>query len=162
MSITDYQQLKSRDSAELGVALPNLTPSGLSTICEVVDADELLKRLSTISLTNGWATYNDQVVIATQLNSLQGLLEAEYTNGTQSFHIRLLNTDEFQLTHFQPDENALDADFAYKHQSIVIRGNLQNHHKFAQYRIWYQSINARWTPFAQQFMGFSSTTSEEV
>jgi hypothetical protein len=169
--LSPYQHLQARSLTQpslLGVKLPELFAGKLNSSTKTLNASEAIKEIIAFGAQEGWIMYRDQLSISPLAPINEFFIEGEWTNGQNSIKVKLIDGKQYILTCFQISEVAAnqqgDTRYAFSDQALCIRNTLkgsdQANSETAQYRLWWQLENqgehkGRWTPFAQQFMGFN-------
>jgi hypothetical protein len=150
MGLENYKKLK---GASLNVELPTLYPAQLELISQNVQFEDVLIAIQNLNPSSGWQMYRDETRTGVELIDRKDLIEAQYTNGQNSIHIKLIG-HHFRMSSFIVSEADADTEWVYKKQDMYLSN------KVAQGKmtllVWYKkSMESKWTPVAQQFVGFS-------
>jgi hypothetical protein len=157
MSLNNYQTLQKQstlDAEALGCILPKMQAAQLNCHAEKQTVDQVIVAITELKPTAGWYMQADKVVIAAQVPPRDRFIEGEWSNGEQSIKAKLLHGDQYLLTIMTP-VNGGAKQHAYNTQSIHLRNMMKNDQSnLVVYRLWWQLVAARWTPLAQQFIGY--------
>jgi len=171
MSLITYNSL-SQDNT-LGIKLPQLIAADLENQLPcIVSAKDAITKINAFSAQQGWISYRDSVKITADAPDNEYFIEAQYCNGNDSLHVKLVNDNKYQINTFnasKPIQNCIaSATKAYSEQEVVLRNNLVDQAKTATYRLWWQLENdeknkhfGRWLPLTQQFVGFNNSAQGE-
>lgn len=149
MSLEIYQRL---DAKTLNINLPTLQQGSLNVESYRAQANDLDTIIHGIAPNSGWQMYKSHTELSTNSPNKTGLIEAQYSNGLNSVHIKW-TAGSYLVVHYQvtnqPSDNQL-----YKAQSMRL-SNKAKPIQEAIYHIWYQQEHGKWTPQCQQFIGFT-------
>jgi hypothetical protein len=160
MTVQNYQNLQAASKADntlLGVALPTLTPAHLAVESYQVDFQRVKTAIADFNATQGWVMYRDALIREIQAPSRSDLIEAEYSNGTDTLTIKLIAHDRYQVSKMTM-QNA-QGTMLFKTQTMPVQARLGSD-LFIIYRLWYVQgcegeTQGKWQPYAQQFIGFT-------
>lgn len=154
--LQEYEALRSGAQTKLGVELPELVSANIVVTSEQCDIDDVKLMVASLSPQAGWIVYRNSVEISTAIPERDDVIEAEYVNAIETIKIKHLYGKLYSVTRFSMT-NDPNESFCYSNQSLIVRGNLQEDAKLANYRLWYQKDSEGcWAPFAQQFVGFDA------
>ncbi|MGR5067553.1 hypothetical protein [Vibrio alfacsensis] len=149
MGLEDYNKLQ---NASLNVELPTLYPAKLQLTSQNGHFEDVLMAIQSLSPSSGWQMYRDETCTGVEPMQRKDLIEAQYTNGQDSIHIKLVGK-QFRISSFIASEANLDTQWVYKKQSMYLSNKVLQDK--AVFHIWYkQSSESKWEPVAQQFIGF--------
>jgi len=163
-SLTQYNQLIS-NIPEL--ELPQAKGANITLQTLIVPAEKLAKAIASISPSQGWIQYSDELVISSKPPVKNNIVEAQFCNDNEnSLHIKLQQGSQYLVTTLTKETESSINQY-YTEQKLVIRQNLKEHATYANYRLWFQletegSNEGRWLPIAQQFIGFDTIKNKEV
>lgn len=161
MSLEQYNKLLGSSQSDLGVQLPMLTPASLYLTSEKTTLEHIKQKITELAPTSGWVMYRDNVEINTNTPVRNDLIEAEYNNNGVTLKVKHLFAEQYQLTRFETvkeneqQEEMNTTQYCFSEQEIYVRNHLKSDATTATYRLWYKLDNHRWSPFAQQFIGFN-------
>ena len=157
MSLQSYQQLQ--QASNLIVGLPTLTSASLQLSATRNTFNELVEQINALNPSAGWQMYRDETTALASVPSREDLIEAQYSNGANSLHIKQQN-DAFMVTTFTTSTRVNDHQ-VFKVQVLQLSNKVKPLSE-AVYHIWYQRQNVEnsqqqglWRPLAQQFIGFN-------
>ncbi|MDN3651358.1 hypothetical protein QWY77_00975 [Thalassotalea ponticola] len=149
MSLETYQKLK---NLSLNVDLPMLCSAKLQLSSKMGTVEDVLTAIETLNPNAGWQMYRDETVTSAELITRKDLIEAQYSDGKNSVHIKLTG-NQFRITSFIVSEADTDIEWVYKRQAMYLSNKVSQNK--AVFNIWYkQTTESKWQPFAQQFVGF--------
>lgn len=148
MSIDTYNKLKENAQTTIKQPLPTLTAAKLQHEYSTKSVDAVIETVNSMDATFGWAMYRDEIIKDTALTSRNDLIEGEWSNGTKTIKVKLLGENQYQFVCMEVVDEKTQHQ-VYKKQTLITR------YGPATYFIWYQLIDERWQPVAQQFIGFS-------
>ncbi|TKF84868.1 hypothetical protein FCV82_16970 [Vibrio breoganii] len=154
MGIELYQNMTSDSIKELGVKLPTLQSGSLNIESFQGDITLVEQAISQLQPTDGWVMYRDKVKISTNLPRRRDVIEAEYHKDGISLKVQLLHDTVYQVTRLHAAQS-IDGSLCFAEQKVLLRNQLLTEGDFAMYRLWYESVDCRWQPIAQQFVGFT-------
>ena len=161
MSLETYQQLQ--QASDLIVGLPTLTSASLELSATRSTFNELVEQVNALNPSAGWQMYRDETTASASVPSREDLIEAQYTNGTNSLHVKQQN-GVFVVTTFTAGTDS-NGDQVFKAQVLQLSNKVKPISE-AVYHIWYQCQTDEnslqqglWTPLAQQFIGFNKDVS---
>ncbi len=162
MSIENYNQLAAlaEDQTFFGVKLPTLTPANINIDSIHCSISEVLALIAQFSPSQGWVTYRDCVTISHQPPTRNDIIEAEYTDGTDTLIVRLIESGRYMVTTITSSDSEGETNTCYLVQPIFVRNTLKASANKAVYRIWYQQTDHKWNPLLQQFVGFESQNNQ--
>lgn len=160
MTVQNYQNLQAASKADntlLGVTLPTLNPAHLAVESYQVDFQQAKTAIADFKATQGWVMYRDALTREIQAPSRSDLIEAEYSNGTDTLTIKLIAHDRYQVSKMTM-QNA-QGTMLFKTQTMPVQARLGSD-LFITYRLWYvqgaeSETLGKWQPYAQQFIGFT-------
>ncbi len=143
----------------------NLLPQMEEKDCYLVNEHKTREQLNDLvgnAFQEGWQLYTDKMTVSATLNPSgeTPLLEAEFYSADCSLKIKLLHDDVYLVCRCSKDDLKCDnqkhfANCAYYEQKVMVRRNMrQKNRDCVVYGFWYQQIQGRWQPLAQQFLGF--------
>lgn len=157
MSLESYQRLQ--QASYLSIELPELVGASLKLSSTRSAFNELVEQITSLNPTSGWQMYRDQTTISASAPKREDLLEAHYSNGTNSLHIRQHN-NVFIVTTFTVSDRVSDHQ-VFKAQVLQLSNKVKPLSE-AVYHLWYQCEGDEnsadyglWRPLAQQFIGFN-------
>lgn len=157
MSLESYQKLQ--QASDLMVGLPTLASASLTLSATRSPFAEMVKQVNALNPSAGWQMYRDETTTLASAPSREDLLEAQYSNGTHSLHVKQQN-GVFVITTFTV-ANASNSDQVFKAQVLQLSNKVKPLSE-AVYHIWYQRQSDEnspqqglWQPLAQQFIGFN-------
>ncbi|MEZ9591716.1 hypothetical protein BCU93_03365 [Vibrio breoganii] len=153
MGIELYQNMTSDSIKELGVKLPTLQSGNLNIESFQGDFTSVEQAISLLQPTDGWVMYRDKIEISANLPRRKDVIEAEYHKDEISLKVQLLHGNVYQVTRLHGAPSP-DGSLCFSEQKVLLRNQLLTEGDFALYRLWYESVNCRWQPIAQQFVGF--------
>jgi hypothetical protein len=162
MSLLDYKKLQQQPEMlqSLGIQLPNLIGANISLTGETLSITDAIVHIDNFKPNVGWVMYKDNIEITALSPKRSDVIEAEYSNGTDTISIKHVHSTEYVLTRFTVVES--NDMQAYSNQKLIIRNDLKAAAKYANYRLWYQQKDHCWQPLAQQFIGFATTQSQDI
>jgi hypothetical protein len=157
MSLQSYQQLQ--QASNLMVGLPTLTSASLALSVTRSTFNELVEQINGLNPSAGWQMYRDETTTLASVPSREDLIEAQYSNGANSLHVKQQN-DVFMVTTFTTSTKVNDHQ-VFKVQVLQLSNKVKPLSE-AVYHIWYQCQleenspqQGLWQPLAQQFIGFN-------
>lgn len=160
MSLESYQQLQ--QASDLIVGLPTLSSASLELSATRSNFNELVEQINTLNPSAGWQMYRDETTALASVPSREDLIEAQYSNGANSIHVKQQN-DAFIVTTFTTSTSVNDHQ-VFKAQVLQLSNKVKPLSE-AVYHIWYQCENDEsspqqglWQALAQQFIGFNRET----
>lgn len=161
MSLESYQKLQ--QASELMVGLPTLTSARLALSATRSTFAEMVEQVNALNPTAGWQMYRDETTALASAPNREDLIEAQYSNGTNSLHVKHQN-GVFVVTAFTVDRTAnttANSDQVFKAQVLQLSNKVKPISE-AVYHLWYQQQSDEnspqqglWQPLAQQFIGFN-------
>ncbi|MDW7548208.1 hypothetical protein J8Z24_09590 [Pseudoalteromonas sp. SCSIO 43201] len=148
MSIETYNKLKENPQSIIQPLLPTLIAAKLQHEQSTKSVDAVIETVNSMDATFGWAMYRDEIIKTTVLTGRRDLIEGEWSNGTKTIKVKLLGEHQYSFVCMEATTEKTQQQ-AYKKQTLITR------YGPATYFIWYQLIDERWHPMAQQFIGFS-------
>lgn len=162
MSLESYQQLQLQAS-DLIVGLPTLTSASLKLSATRSTFSELIEQINALSPSAGWQMYRDETTALASVPNREDLIEAQYSNGSNSIHVKHQN-DVFIVTTFTTS-TSVNNHQVFKAQVLQLSNKVKPLSE-AVYHIWYQCESDEnspqqglWKPLAQQFIGFNKEVS---
>lgn len=157
MSLESYQALQ--QASELMVGLPTLTSASLTLTATRSTFAEMVEQVNALNPSAGWQMYRDETTALASAPNREDLIEAQYSNGTHSLHVKQQN-GVFIVSTFTVD-NASNSDQVFKAQVLQLSNKVKPISE-AVYHLWYQRQSDEsspqqglWQPLAQQFIGFN-------
>ncbi|MFD2230665.1 hypothetical protein [Alkalimarinus sediminis] len=157
MSLESYQELQ--QASELMVGLPTLISASLTLTATSSTFAEMVVQVNDLNPSAGWQMYRDETTASTSAPNREDLIEAQYSNGTHSLHVKQQN-GVFIVTTFTVD-NTPNSDQVFKAQVMQLSNKVKPISE-AVYHLWYQRQSDEnspqrglWQPLAQQFIGFN-------
>lgn len=172
MSLSIYH--KFIQDNDVGIDLPKLTAATIeSSPPSLVSAQKVISKINEFSPQQGWISYRDKVEVSSKPPENEYFIEAQYCNGDNSLHIKLISNNQYQVISFfvsPPITNNINSAIqAYTKQALMLRSNLTEltPAKTVNYRLWWQLEQrennnnfGRWLPLVQQFIGFNNTSAQ--
>jgi hypothetical protein len=157
MSLESYQQLKK--TSDLIIGLPTLSRATLELSATYSTFNELVEQINALNPSAGWQMYRDATTTLASVPNREDLIEAQYSNGTNSIHVKQQN-NVFIVTTFKTS-TALNEHQVFKVQVLQLSNKVKPLSE-AIYHIWYQCQleenspqQGGWQPLVQQFIGFN-------
>jgi hypothetical protein len=157
MSLESYQRLQ--QTSDLSICLPTLASSSLELSSTRSSFIELVEQINALNPSAGWQMYRDETTASASVPNREDLLEAQYSNGTNSIHIKQQN-NVFIVTTFIVSKR--DSEHQVFKAQVLQLSNKVKPLSEAVYHLWYQcEIDETspqyglWRPLAQQFIGFN-------
>ncbi len=148
MSLENYNKL---DSSQLNLeyGLPQLKSKTLTRRAEKIDLSAVRVLVEALSPTDGWQMYKDGNEVSVE-QPKGNLIEAQYTNGQDSLHVKLAG-HQYIVTTLMVTETANDTQVVK--EQVLLLSNKVKPYREAMFQIWYEQSDSKWKPIAQQFMG---------
>ncbi len=157
MSLESYQQLQ--QASDLMAGLPTLSSATLELSATRCNFNELVERIDALNPSAGWQMYRDETTVLTSVPTRQDLIEAQYSNGVNSIHVKQQN-NLFIVTTFTTS-STVNTHQVFKVQKLQLSNKVKPPSE-AVYQNWYQCKHDEnspqqglWQPLAQQFIGFN-------
>lgn len=126
-----------------------------SEICDLNKMKDIISE-NLLKNSESWVMYADSIVIDPKsLEDGKTLLEGEVFSANTTYKFRMISVSRYSLDKITFSENKESSECCYTDKQIVIRKNLiSDNCMYAKYRLWYKSVDGRWTGLVQQFLGF--------
>jgi hypothetical protein len=148
MSLETYQKL---DAKALNLNLPALQAGDLTVESCHAQFNDLASIIDGIKPNAGWQMYKDSTEVSPTAPTLPSLIEAQYSNGYDSIHIKLI-AGGYIVTTYRADSTPNET-YVFKAQTLRLSNKVKPIRE-ALYHIWYQQVEGKWSPKCQQFIGF--------
>lgn len=115
--------------------------------------DQLIQQIKDAQ---GWCQYTDKFHRGTLIEGKNNIIEGEWHKDGTTIKAQLLQHNSYQISRMEINKG--NKEYWYHEQNIICRQSDKNHKD--RYRIWWDCINDRYQPIAQQYMGSINNTKE--